>query len=189
MAAGLVGLDLTLGALLGLVAVLALAVRTTTVLVSDVQATDLTDPTDGPGRVARVTGAASDRLRPVLATSAALAALLLPAALLGNRAGLELLHPFAVVVLGGLVSTALVTLLLLPALYLVVLPRAEQPPAEQPPAAPPSDVPHPRAYAGPVDASGNGRHDRRRSPASVGHPDGPPPGTPERRVAPRTEQA
>lgn len=185
VAAGLVGLDLTLGALLGLVAVLVLAARTTTVLVSDVQAADAAD---GPERVGRVTDAAGSRLRPVLATGAALAALLLPAALLGNRAGLELLHPFAVVVLGGLVSTLLVTLLLLPALYLVVLPRAEQPPAEQPVDAPPSDVPHPRTYAGPVDASGNGWHDRRRASASVGHPDGPPPGMPERRVAPHSDQ-
>ena len=59
---------------------------------------DLTDGGCGPR-----TGVPG-QLVPVIATALATAALLLPAAVLGDRAGTELLHPFAVTFLGGLVT-------------------------------------------------------------------------------------
>jgi Cu/Ag efflux pump CusA len=37
---------------------------------------------------------------------------------LGTRAGLEVVHPMAVVLIGGLVTTALVSLFVVPAAYL-----------------------------------------------------------------------
>ena len=42
----------------------------------------------------------------------------LPFALLGDRAGLEILQPIALVMLGGLVTSTLLTLFVVPALYL-----------------------------------------------------------------------
>jgi hypothetical protein len=43
----------------------------------------------------------------------------LPFALRGNIAGLEIVHPMAIVVLGGLVTTMLLTLVGVPAMYLL----------------------------------------------------------------------
>jgi hypothetical protein len=51
-------------------------------------------------------------------TVAATALALLPIVLRGPVAGLEFVHPAAVVILGGLLSSAAVTMLVLPALYL-----------------------------------------------------------------------
>jgi Cu/Ag efflux pump CusA len=62
--------------------------------------------------------AARDRVMPVLVTGITVAGFLLPAVAWGAIAGQEVIHPLAVVVLGGLVSSALVSLFLLPALYL-----------------------------------------------------------------------
>jgi hypothetical protein len=43
---------------------------------------------------------------------------MVPFAILGNRAGLEIVQPMAVVILGGLVSATLVTLLVTPVAYM-----------------------------------------------------------------------
>ena len=42
---------------------------------------------------------------------------MLPSVAFGDRAGLELVHPMAVVVLGGLLTATLVNLFVLPVLY------------------------------------------------------------------------
>ena len=67
--------------------------------------------------------AARDRAVALLQTVLATAALLVPAAFMSSGPGLELLHPLAVTMLGGLVSLLLVQGLLLPAL---LLPRPER---------------------------------------------------------------
>jgi Cu/Ag efflux pump CusA len=41
----------------------------------------------------------------------------LPFAVFGNIAGLEILHPAAVVILGGLVTSTILTVFVVPALY------------------------------------------------------------------------
>ncbi|MDX6652878.1 MAG: hypothetical protein QOJ38_1659 [Solirubrobacterales bacterium] len=77
------------------------------------------------GRLARgnaaatsvVTEAAGERLAPVLAAAVASIAALLPLVLAGGVAGLEILHPMAVVLVGGLVASTLASLFLVPALY------------------------------------------------------------------------
>jgi Cu/Ag efflux pump CusA len=43
---------------------------------------------------------------------------LLPFVLLGNVAGLEIVHPLAIIVVGGLIVSTLLNLVALPALYL-----------------------------------------------------------------------
>ena len=62
----------------------------------------------------------------------AVAVALLPMALLGNVAGGELLRPLAVVALGGLVTSAVLTLAVLPALYLRLGSRPGRPEPEPP---------------------------------------------------------
>jgi Cu/Ag efflux pump CusA len=49
---------------------------------------------------------------------------LLPLVFLGGIAGLEVVRPLAVVILGGLVTTTLVNALILPFLYLRFAPRS-----------------------------------------------------------------
>jgi Cu/Ag efflux pump CusA len=43
--------------------------------------------------------------------------IVLPFAVLGDVAGLEILHPAAVVILGSLVTSTIITLFIIPALY------------------------------------------------------------------------
>jgi Cu/Ag efflux pump CusA len=63
----------------------------------------------------------------------------LPFVVLGPRPGLEILHPLALVLLGGLVSSLVVALFVLPSAYLHLVPaRAEDappPPHEEEPEA------------------------------------------------------
>jgi cobalt-zinc-cadmium resistance protein CzcA len=66
-----------------------------------------------------ITEAAATRLRPVLMTAAVAAFGFLPMAL-SNGSGAEVQRPLATVVIGGLVSSTLLTLVVLPALYWVV---------------------------------------------------------------------
>jgi len=62
--------------------------------------------------------AARERLAPVLTSAIALVMVALPFVVLGPRAGLEVVHPLAQVLVGGLVTAVPVTLLLVPALCL-----------------------------------------------------------------------
>jgi len=61
---------------------------------------------------------AGERLSPILMTSLCTAVALLPLVIPGSIPGHEIEHPMAVVILGGLVSSTLLTLLVLPVLYL-----------------------------------------------------------------------
>ena len=65
---------------------------------------------------AAVLAAARERAVPLLQTVLLTAAVLLPAAVAGSRAGLEFLHPLSVTMLGGLVSLLVVQGYVLPAL-------------------------------------------------------------------------
>jgi hypothetical protein len=53
----------------------------------------------------------------MLTTAVALGAVALPFVVMGSRAGLEVVHPMAVVILGGVVTTTFLGLFVLPALY------------------------------------------------------------------------
>jgi Cu/Ag efflux pump CusA len=111
LTAGLVGGVRSLGALMGLLAIFGLAARNVVLLVRGF-ARD--EPPDA-GLVNRVT---RERVGPLVLSVLATAAVVLPLLFLGRVAGTEALFPFAVVVLGGLVTTTLLTVLVVPALYL-----------------------------------------------------------------------
>jgi Cu/Ag efflux pump CusA len=76
----------------------------------------------GPELIAR---GADERGVPVLISLVSTALLLTPLLAFGTIAGQEIVHPLAVVVLGGLVTTAAVSLFALPVLYLHFAPRRE----------------------------------------------------------------
>jgi Cu/Ag efflux pump CusA len=115
-----IGRNLGLGALLGLLAVFALAARMGVSMISEMQEAEVARP--GESREAVIQAAARHRLVPVITSILAVAAFALPFVVLGTRPGLEIVHPLAVVLLGGLVTTALVTLFGLPAIYRLLAP-------------------------------------------------------------------
>jgi Cu/Ag efflux pump CusA len=109
------GAELSLGSLLGLLALYGLSVRTVVVLVRHLQDLELEGADFGLALVLR---GAQDRLTPILTSTAGTALVMLPFAIAGSRAGLEIVHPMALVVLGGLLTSTLVSLFVVPALYL-----------------------------------------------------------------------
>ena len=63
----------------------------------------------------------------------ATAAAVLPFVIMGDVAGLEIVNPMAIVILGGLVTSTLLSLFLLPALYLSFGGGAEPEPVAETP--------------------------------------------------------
>jgi Cu/Ag efflux pump CusA len=110
------GGELSLAAMAGLLAVLAVAVRQGTTIMSRYQSLEEEGAAFGPELVRRAT---HERLGPVLLTTLATGLLLLPFAVMGGGAGLEVAGPMAAVALGGLVTATLFNLVGLPALYLL----------------------------------------------------------------------
>ena len=106
----------SLGSIFGFLAVLGIAARHGVFLISDFQALEAAGVPFGLDLVVR---GARERLLPVLTSSAAIIAALLPIVVLGRAAGLEIVQPTALVVIGGVATAALVTLVVVPALYLV----------------------------------------------------------------------
>jgi Cu/Ag efflux pump CusA len=92
-----------------------------------------------PESAATVYGRAGDSFGSLIISAAALAAVALPFVVLGPRPGLEILHPLALVLLGGLVTSLVVALFLLPSAYLHLVPQQadDEPPTheEEPEAA------------------------------------------------------
>jgi Cu/Ag efflux pump CusA len=110
------GGEIGIGSLMGFVAVLAVAARNAVSMIDHCQSLEIGEGESfGPGLVVR---AARERLVPVLVTAIGTALAMLPLVFLGSGQGYELLHPMAVVVLGGLVTSTLMALLVIPALYL-----------------------------------------------------------------------
>jgi Cu/Ag efflux pump CusA len=115
LAAFLVGGVTTLGALIGLFTVLAIAARNSVVLVSSYQRLAPSGTT--PPTFESVMAVTRERVGAILLTAGATAAVFLPLVLLGTMAGAQILHPLAVVVLGGLVTSTVLTVFVLPSLY------------------------------------------------------------------------
>jgi CzcA family heavy metal efflux pump len=134
LAALAVGGQITsLGSYAGLFTVLAIAARNCVVLVRHYQALQDESPQEvGAGLVLR---GAQERLAPIVLTALATGLPLLPLVFLGDVAGLEVIRPLAIVILGGLVTATLVSLLVVPFLYLRFAPRTPQPDTSQTPRA------------------------------------------------------
>ena len=112
------GTTFSLGALIGLIAVYAIAARQVIVLIDHYQRLEQLEGRS-LGRELVVDGS-GDRLPPIITSAFATGLALFPFVLLGNRAGLEIVHPMAVVVMGGLVTATLLSLFVVPSLYLSV---------------------------------------------------------------------
>jgi Cu/Ag efflux pump CusA len=110
------GLSVATGA--GLLAVFVLAVRNTLTTLDPIARGG--DASDG----------ALERFTPVVTSSLAIAATMLPFAVMGSGIGLEVLQPMAIVVLGGLATTLLHALLVVPALS-AAFPAPEPDPDEE----------------------------------------------------------
>jgi Cu/Ag efflux pump CusA len=115
LAALIAGAELSLGSFIGFLALLGLAARTSVLLIRRFQ--DRQEEGETFGREL-VEGGVRERLAPILTSAVATAVVMLPFVIAGDRAGLEVIHPMAVVILGGLVTSTLLALFVLPALYL-----------------------------------------------------------------------
>ena len=116
LAALIDGAMLSLGALIAFLALLGIAARNGVLLIHHFQRLQVEKAQAFGAEL--VQRGARDRLAPVLTTALALALLLLPFVIMGDVAGLEIVHPMAIVMLGGLITSTLLSLFMLPALYL-----------------------------------------------------------------------
>ncbi|WP_283135026.1 efflux RND transporter permease subunit [Rhizohabitans arisaemae] len=115
--------SLSVSALAGLLAVAALAIQATVLTAGRIRRLARQD--GSPPTSDHVVRGAAESVVPVLTTSLAFAAAVLPLVLLGGVPGLEVARPVAIAMLGGLVSTLLYALFVLPALYLRLAPRSD----------------------------------------------------------------
>lgn len=113
---GLVGLPLSVSALVGFIALFGASVQNGVILLEQINA--FID--EGRDVINAIVDGALARLRPVLMTSAMAAFGLLPAAL-SHAVGAETARPFAVVIVGGLISATILTLIVLPVICLYFL--------------------------------------------------------------------
>ena len=114
IAVALTGGTLTLGAMVGFVALFGMAARNTILLVSHYD--HLVVEEGQAWSLATALRGAEERLTPVLLTALLTALALLPVAWQAHQPGHEIEGPMAIVILGGLVSSTLVSLLLIPPL-------------------------------------------------------------------------
>ncbi len=107
---------ITIGALVGFFTVFGIAARNGILLINHCQHLERREGMAfGPELVVR---GARERLSPILMTSLATGLALVPLVLRGNLPGHEIEYPLAVVILGGLVTSTLLTLFVVPSLYL-----------------------------------------------------------------------
>ncbi len=114
-AALLTGGVLSLGSLVGFVTVLGIAARNGIMLVSHYRHLQ----SEGmPLGLKLVIQGAEERLAPILMTALCAGLGLLPLAVAGNRPGHEIEHPMAIIILGGLCTSTLLSLFILPSMFL-----------------------------------------------------------------------
>lgn len=108
--------------LVALAAVLAVAVRDAVMLMGTYQSIQLKDPTAGPSELMK--RAVSERLQPTVLTVIITALALVPLVLLGGPVATAMLLPMALILWGGLITSALLTLYILPIIFLRFGPAA-----------------------------------------------------------------
>ena len=107
---------ITIGSVAGLAGVVAIGARMMVLLIRDYQHQQLNNgEAFGPDLVAGVT---RERVGPTLASAFAAAALLLPFVVTSDSVGFEILQPMTIVVLGGLITSTVISMAVIPALYL-----------------------------------------------------------------------
>jgi len=107
---------ISLGSLVGFFTVFGIAARNTILLINHCQHLEKNEgEVFGPALVIR---GARERLSPILMTSLATGLALVPLIVLGVRPGQEIEYPLAIVIVGGLVTSTLLTLFVVPSLYL-----------------------------------------------------------------------
>jgi CzcA family heavy metal efflux pump len=107
---------LSLGAFVGFIAVLGIVVRNVITLISRYHNMEREGENFGAKLVQSAT---REQSAPILMTAVTTALAFLPLLFFGNIAGLEIVLPMAIVVLGGLVTATVYTLAGVPALYLL----------------------------------------------------------------------
>lgn len=120
VALGLAGMHLLISAAVGFIAVAGICVQNGVILVEEVQS----KLDNGLSRSQAIVQGAVVRLRPILMTALMAGLGLLPAAL-SHGIGSETQRPFALVIVGGIISATVFTLLLLPTLLGVFEPESE----------------------------------------------------------------
>jgi Cu/Ag efflux pump CusA len=112
----LVSGGISLGSLVGFLALVGIAARNGITLITHYEDLERLEGVPfGPDLVQRGT---RERVAPIVMTAVTTAVALLPFAVLGNIAGLEIVRPMVFVILGGLVTSTWLALAVLPALYL-----------------------------------------------------------------------
>lgn len=106
----------SMGALAGLITVAAITVRHATTLVQRYRQLEATAAAED--RVSLAMRGAQERLAPTLVTALGTAAFALPFIVMGDVAGLEIMRPMAVFILGSLISSTVLLLFVLPSIYL-----------------------------------------------------------------------
>jgi cobalt-zinc-cadmium resistance protein CzcA len=114
------GINLSISAAVGFIVLFGIAVQNGVILLEQINWLRA----EGESLVDAVRDGAVSRLRPVLMTALMAMLGLLPAAV-STGVGAEATQPFALAIIGGLVTATLATLTLLPALYLLFARRAE----------------------------------------------------------------
>lgn len=121
----LAGLNLSVAALVGFIALFGVSIQNSVILVSRIR--DLRKESQAV-RDAITNGAAS-RVRPMVMTALMAMLGLLPMAL-SKGVGAETARPFAVVIIGGLITGTVLTMFILPLLYPVFEPQPVEEPAD-----------------------------------------------------------
>ncbi len=121
LAGGVVGAALnggmiSLGSLMGFLGILAIAVRNGIMLINHYQY--LEEHEGEPFGSALVLRGTREKFAPILVTALTTAAAMVAILVLGTIAGLEIVHPIAAVILGGLVTSTVFSLHVVPMLYL-----------------------------------------------------------------------
>jgi Cu/Ag efflux pump CusA len=107
---------ISLGSLVGMITVLGIAARNGILLIQHYR--HLEQVEGEPFGLGLVLRGANERLSPILMTTLCTGLALLPLIVPGSIPGHEIEHPMAVVILGGLVTSTLLTLFIVPILYL-----------------------------------------------------------------------
>src|SRR5215212_503806 len=172
LAALIDGATLSLGSLIAFLGLLGIASRNGVMLIDRFQRLRLDEAQAFGAELVR--RGARDRLAPTLTVAVATAAVVLPFVIMGNAAGLEIVHPMAIVLLGGLITTTLLSLFVLPVLYLRFGAGARPEPVDEMSLTPGADAAGP-AGGGREVAAERFRRSSDRVPerrADVGHQEG-----------------